>query len=94
MNRDEPLRSFLLLRAVALVSRSPRYAVYGKDFPWEILYEKMRAERLGRGGGGGRDGRASKRCSPFAGDLTRAGLVIHKADIEPALECKSSGSQR
>lgn len=61
----------------------------GEDFPREILYEKMRArERRGQI-------ERERDVHPLPTDLTQAGaVVIHKADIEPALECKSSGSQR
>lgn len=63
----------------------------GEDFPREILYEKMRArERRGQ-----IERERERDVHPLPTDLTQAGaVVIHKADIEPALECKSSGSQR
>lgn len=54
----------------------------------------MRAE-LGREKEGERERQRDRDVHPLPTDLTQAGaVVIHKADIEPALECKSSGSQR
>lgn len=67
----------------------------GKDFPREILYEKMQSWE-GRKEGGQIERERERDVYPLPTDLTQAGavVVIHKADIEPVLECKSSGSQR
>lgn len=54
--------------------------------------KRCRVGEAGRKGGRSRE----RDVHPSPTDLTQAGavVVIHKADIEPVLECKSSGSQR
>lgn len=57
----------------------------------------MKRCRVGEAGRkGGRSRERERDIHPLPTDLTQAGavVVIHKADIEPVLECKSSGSQR
>lgn len=56
----------------------------------------MKRCRVGEAGRKGANRERERDVHPSPTDLTQAGavVVIHKADIEPVLECKSSGSQR